>query len=70
MRLREIAIAALLISFSLSTARAAPAPMDIHAAVRAGDVNPVEAAFKSGAGLNSPDNWGRTPLIVALQQGK
>ncbi len=70
MRLREIAIAALLISFSLSTARAAPAPMDIHAAVRAGDVEQVDAALKSGAGLNSPDNWGRTPLIVALQQGK
>ena len=70
MRLREIAIAALLISFSLSTARAAPTPMDIHAAVRAGDVEQVDAALKSGAGLNSPDNWGRTPLIVALQQGK
>ena len=70
MRLREIAIAALLISFSLSTARAAPTPMDIHAAARAGDVEQVDAALKSGAGLNSPDNWGRTPLIVALQQGK
>lgn len=70
MRLREIAIAALLISFALTTAWAAPAPMDIHAAVRAGDVEQVDAALKSGAGVNSPDNWGRTPLIVALQQGK
>ena len=70
MRLREIAIAALLISFALSTAWAAPVPMDIHAAVRTGDVAQVDAALKSGAGLNSPDNWGRTPLIVALQQGK
>lgn len=70
MRVREIAIAALFISFALTTAWAAPAPMDIHAAVRAGDAAQVDAALKSGAGVNSPDNWGRTPLIVALQQGK
>jgi len=56
--------------FAPTAAWAAPAPMDIHAAVRAGDVEQVEVALKSGAGLNSPDNWGRTPLIVALQQGK
>jgi ankyrin repeat protein/predicted DsbA family dithiol-disulfide isomerase len=70
MRLREIVIAALFIPFALTTVWAAPAPMDIHAAVRAGDVEQVDAALKSGAGVNSPDNWGRTPLIVALQQGK
>jgi ankyrin repeat protein/predicted DsbA family dithiol-disulfide isomerase len=69
-RLREIEIAALFIPFALTTVWAAPAPIDIHAAVRTGDVAQVDAALKSGAGLNGPDNWGRTPLIVALQQGK
>ncbi len=48
----------------------AGAPVDIHAAVRSGDVGAVETALKSGADVNSPDNWGRTPLIVALQQRK
>ena len=66
---RAVLIGAL-ISFALTTVCAAPAPMDIHAAVRTGDAEQVEAALKGGAGLNSPDNWGRTPLIVALQQGK
>jgi len=61
---------ALFFPFALTAVWAAPAPVDIHAAVRTGDVEQVEAALKSGAGLNSPDNWGRTPLIVALQQGK
>lgn len=60
----------LYIPLALPTVWAAPAPMDIHAAVRTGDLAQVDAALKSGAGLNSPDNWGRTPLIVALQQGK
>jgi protein-disulfide isomerase len=61
---------ALLISLALPTAWAAPAPMDIHAAVRAGDAEQVGTALKNGADVNAPDNWGRTPLIVALQQGK
>jgi ankyrin repeat protein/predicted DsbA family dithiol-disulfide isomerase len=60
----------LFIPVALSTAWAAEAPIDLHAAVRAGDMETVEAALKSGADVNSPDNWGRTPLIVALQQRK
>lgn len=56
--------------FTVTSIWAAPAPMDIHAAVRTGDLAQVEAALKSGDDLNSADNWGRTPLIVALQQGK
>jgi len=67
---RVALIGALFIPFALPTVWAAPALMDIHAAVRTGDLVQVEAALKSGAGVNSPDNWGRTPLIVALQQGK
>jgi protein-disulfide isomerase len=54
----------------LSSVSAAAAPLDIHAAIRAGDVEAVQAALKDGTELNRPDTWGRTPLIVALQQGK
>lgn len=61
------AVMALLV---LPTALAAPAPADIHAAVRAGNVEQVEALLQGGADANVPDNWGRTPLIVALQQGR
>jgi hypothetical protein len=67
---RAALIGALIFPFALTTVWAAPTSMDIHAAVRTGDVEQVDAALKAGAGLNSPDNWGRTPLIVALQQGK
>jgi len=67
---RAALIWVLVFPFALTEVWAAPAPMDIHAAIRTGDLAQVEAALKSGAGLNSPDNWGRTPLIVALQQGK
>jgi len=61
-------MAILFIPVAPSAAWAAEAPIDIYAAVRAGDVEKVETALKSGADVNSPDNWGRTPLIVALQQ--
>jgi len=67
---RAALIWVLFFPFALTAVWAAPMPMDIHAAVRTGDLAQVDAALKSGAGLNSPDNWGRTPLIVALQQGK
>ncbi len=56
------------IPFALFAASAAEVPIDIHEAVRSGNVEKVETALKSGADVNSPDNWGRTPLIVALQQ--
>lgn len=67
---RVALIGTLFIPVALPTVWAAPAPIDIHAAIRAGDVEKVETALKNGADVNSPDNWGRTPLIVALQQGK
>lgn len=54
----------------LAGANAAPVAADIHAAIRAGDAAAVQAAAQDGEELNRPDNWGRTPLIVALQQGK
>jgi len=68
---RSLALmATVFIPVALSTVWAAEVAVDIHAAVRAGNVEQVETALKSGADVNSPDNWGRTPLIVALQQGK
>ncbi len=54
--------------FALAPAWAATG--DIHAAVRSGDAQKVAAALDGGSGIDSADNWGRTPLIVALQQGK
>ena len=67
---RVALVGTLIIPLAPPTVWAAPAPMDIHAAVRTGDAEKVETALKSGADVNAPDNWGRTPLIVALQQGK
>lgn len=51
---------------------AAPAlaATDIHTAIRSGDAVAVRQALLAGADVNKPDNWGRTPLIVALQQAK
>mgnify|MGYP002683186418 CR=1 FL=1 len=37
---------------------------------RFGDVEAVRAAASDNSELDRPDNWGRTPLIVALQQGR
>jgi ankyrin repeat protein/predicted DsbA family dithiol-disulfide isomerase len=53
---------------ALSSVCSAAAAMDIHAAIRAGDAELLQSALKDGAELNRPDSWGRTPLIVALQQ--
>lgn len=44
--------------------------IDLFAAVRADDVAAINSAVESGLNINSRDNWGRTPLIVSIQQGK
>ena len=67
---RVALVGTLFIPLALPPVWAASATMDIHAAVRTGELQQVETALKSGADVNAPDNWGRTPLIVALQQGK
>jgi len=68
---RLIAASALLLALAcLATTGAHAAAADIHAAIRAGDADAVRVAAQDSAELNRPDNWGRTPLIVALQQGK
>lgn len=64
----------LLFLFAAGQAQAQPIPaaMDIHSAIRSADAAVVRKIIQqeAGAALNQPDNWGRTPLIVALQQGK
>ena len=60
----------LVLTLLLPTGAAAQASPDVHAAVRTGEVARVEEALKAGAALEARDSWGRTPLIVALQQGK
>ena len=67
-RSARIATVALVLMLALSSFDVAAA-IDIHAAIRAGDTEAVQAAAKDGAELNRPDGWGRTPLIIALQQG-
>ena len=68
-RSARIATVALVLMLALSSFNVAAA-IDIHAAIRAGDTEAVQAAAKDGAELDRPDGWGRTPLIIALQQGK
>lgn len=55
-----------------SQAQPIPAATDIHSAIRSADAAVIRQIIQQegGAALNRPDNWGRTPLIVALQQGK
>ena len=69
-KLRRILVlmTSVFVPFALFAASAAEVPVDIHEAVRSGNVEKIETALKSGEDVNSPDNWGRTPLIVALQQ--
>ena len=38
-----------------------PNPIDLFAAVRAGDAATVSAAITAGIDINVRDNWGRTP---------
>ncbi|MBK7474058.1 MAG: ankyrin repeat domain-containing protein [Betaproteobacteria bacterium] len=63
----RMALAGALLAFLAGPNAAAT---DIHGAIRAGDVEAVRAAASDNSELNRPDNWGRTPLIVALQQGR
>ena len=60
----------LLLSAGQPHAQSVSTAVDIHSAIRTGDVQTVRQAVMGGANVNAPDNWGRTPLIVALQQGK
>jgi len=72
MRMRQFATAVLLgMLFSpIAPTAVAAAAIELHAAVRAGDIAQLETALNGGADVNGRDNWGRTALIVALQQGK
>lgn len=49
---------------SMSFARA----VNLHAAVRAGDIEVVQSVIESGADVNEPDSWG-TPLDIAVSKG-
>lgn len=49
---------------SMSFARA----VNLHDAVRSGDVEVVRSVIESGADVNAPDSWG-TPLAVAVSKG-
>jgi ankyrin repeat protein len=49
---------------SMSFARA----INLHDAVRAGDIAVVQSVIESGADVNEPDSWG-TPLDIAVSKG-
>ena len=51
-------------------AQPASTSVDLHTVIRAGDAESLRQAIVAGGSLDARDNWGRTPLIVALQQGK
>jgi protein-disulfide isomerase len=61
-----VAVIAMIVLQATATNVLAAAP-DLHAAVRAGDVQAVTIALREGVDANVRDEWGRTPLIVALQ---
>jgi ankyrin repeat protein len=42
--------------------------VNLHDAVRSGDIAVVQAAIQSGADVNAPDTWG-TPLDIAVIKG-
>ncbi len=69
MRARILAVV-WLVAFALATVSTVASALDLHAAVRSGDVEAVRGELNGGADIDAADNWGRTPLIVALQQGK
>lgn len=46
----------------------APAAVDLHSLIRSADLDALRRAAAAGADINARDAWGRTPLIVALQQ--
>ncbi len=55
---------------AVGSAAPQPAPLaaELHTLIRAGDVDALRRAAATGADINARDAWGRTPLIVALQQ--
>lgn len=67
---RCVRIRAVICALMLALAPGAASSADIHAVVRAGDAAGVKAALESGADVNTRDAWGRTPLIVAIQQNR
>jgi ankyrin repeat protein len=42
--------------------------MDLHAAVRAGDLGQVESLLREGAAIDQPNDAQETPLLIAVQQ--
>lgn len=64
----SLALVLILVLF-VSSACTASKPVDLFALVRSGDASAVKAAIEAGADTNIRDNWGRSPLIVALQAG-
>ena len=52
----------LIFSFSLSA-------QDIHQVVRQGDVNKIYDCLVAGADINAPDQYGRTPIMIAALIG-
>jgi protein-disulfide isomerase len=60
----------LLLTGGLACAQPASTPADIYTVIRSGDLQAVRQLLAAGAQVDARDNWGRTPLIVALQQGK
>lgn len=61
---------ALLLGSGLAHAQPAVAAPDLHTLIRAGDLPAVQQQLAAGAAADARDSWGRTPLIVALQQGR
>lgn len=51
-------------------AQGSPGALDLHSIVRSGDIEALRRAVDGGADINARDPWGRTALIVALQQGR
>jgi protein-disulfide isomerase len=64
------AVLVMLLAGGLACAQAPAASAGLHALIRAGDVQAVREWLTAGAAIDVRDSWGRTPLIVALQQGK
>ena len=66
-RMPPIRLVPLFVASALLWPPAAPAG-ELHDAVRGGDTTQLAAALQRGLDVNARDEWGRTPLIVALQQ--
>ena len=67
---RVVAWAVMLLLSLLWLSAVSALAAEFHDAVRSGDVQRVENLLDRGADKNQRDEWGRTPLIVALQQDR